>query len=188
MSVAYPFPADKYVLVGRVNRAHGVRGEMRVTSLSVSPEKFKTYSRVALVAADGRMTALLSLTRVRQQNHQLILKLDTIDTKSEADLTAGMGVLLPIEDVAGRECGEQSLHRFNGLTVRLVDSETIIGTVEGSFHNGAQEILVVRDKGYEYLIPYVPEFIIKYSDHELILDPPPGLLEITSGKDHQDAD
>jgi len=90
MAQQYPYPTEKYVLVGRVTRSHGLKGEIKVLPIQGSIVGLNNYSRVALVANDGRMTDLLDIVRWRPQGKQIILKLDTIDSKSEADLTVAM--------------------------------------------------------------------------------------------------
>ena len=98
MASQYPYPAEKFNLIGRVTRSHGLKGEIKVLPLQGNTKEFYNYGRVALVATDGRMTDLLDIVRWRTQGTQVILKLATIDNKSEADLTAGMGVLCSRKD------------------------------------------------------------------------------------------
>lgn len=179
MSERFPFPADQYMLVGRVSKAHGLKGEMKINPLPSQAEHMIKSSRAALVAVDGRMTAPLELVQARQQGRQIILKLDTIDTKSEADLTVGMGVLIPHEEVEG-DGNEPLLPLLLGSTVKQVGKDRVIGVVEDFFNNGAHDILVVRDGEAEYLIPVIDEILIELGDKEILIDPPPGLLELSS--------
>ena len=184
MSEQYPFPADRFMLVGRVSKSHGLKGEMKVNPLPSQAEYIVHYSRAALVAVDGRMTRLLDLVKARPAGRQIILKLDTIDTKSEADLTVGMGLLVPLEDVADQE--EVQLPLLLGRAVRVAGQDRVIGTVEDFFNNGAQDILVVRDGDLEYLVPIVDAIVIEIGEREVLIDPPPGLLELSSSPQGRD--
>ncbi len=180
MSEQYLFPADQYVLVGRVTKAHGLRGELKIILFPDQAEYFYDYSRVALVATDGRMTAMLDLMQIRKQGNKIILKLATIDTKNEADLTVGMGILLLKEDTLDQAGQKRHCRRFEGCTVKSIDRGEIIGTVTGLFHNGAHDILVVRSGSDEHLIPLIDEIVVACNDREILIDPPPGLLELAS--------
>ncbi len=121
------------------------------------------------------MTALLNITGCRVQKNQIILKLDTIDTKNEADLTAEMGVLVDIEEGG---TGEQAAdHPLLGLSVWTVD-DILIGKVEAVGGSEAQKLLIVSDGDQEYLIPLVKEILISADETRLVIDPPPGLLEL----------
>jgi 16S rRNA processing protein RimM len=160
MPERFPFPVDRYILVGSVSKAHGLKGEMKVNPLPSQAEHLLQSSRAALVAADGRMTAPLELVRTRLQGRQIILKLDTIDTKNEVDITVGMGVLIPREEVEESE-DTPLLPLLVGRQVRDAGQGRVIGSVEDFFNNGAQDILVVRDVEAEYLIPVIDTIIVE---------------------------
>lgn len=176
MAREYPFPTERYDLVGRVTRSHGIRGELKITPLSGSVEDFDNYSRVALVAADGRMTDVLDIRRSRVQGNQLILKLDTIDTKDEADLTISMGVLIERDERIHRDVPAPD-DELIGVTVTTTE-DMVVGTVERIDHTGAHPLLIVTKDRREFLIPLVDAIIVGRTRDKMIIDPPPGLLEI----------
>ncbi len=184
MSEQYSFPADTYILIGKVIRAHGLKGDLKIIPFSYQPENFINDSRFALIADDGRMTKLLRSERIRHQGKQIILKLETIDTRDEAEVTIGMGVLLNREDLADSDAERMYPHQLKGLVVRVLSSAEVLGVVESSFSNGAHDIIVVRQGSNEYLIPLVDEIVVSSDDAEIIIDPPPGLLEINQNRDH----
>ena len=93
-----------------------------------------------------------------------------------------MGVLLDKEDLPKGNEGELYWYQFDGLPVKT-RAGTLLGRVEKIFSNGAQDILVVRDGSQEYLIPILDSIIVSRTDEEIIVDPPPGLLEINSGRE-----
>ena len=176
MTQQYPYPTEKYVLVGRVTRSHGLKGEIKVLPIQGSIVGLNNYSRVALVATDGRMTDLLDIVRWRPQGKQIILKLDTIDSKSEADLTVAMGVLCARQD-SPETMEEDSSSSLVGLEVVTV-ADLIVGIVENVSHTGAHPLLIVKNGQEEILIPLVDEMIVDCQESRIVIDPPPGLLEI----------
>jgi len=176
MASQYPYPADKFALVGRVTRSHGLKGELKVRPFSGDTEGFEHYGRVALVAADGRMTDLLDIVRWRTQGKQVILKLATIDNKSEADLTAGMGVLCSRRDVPVAP-EQDSGHELIGFEVVTVD-HTIVGRIAAVSHTGAHPVLIVRGETEEFLIPLVDQIVVQRRESAVVIDPPQGLLDI----------
>lgn len=176
MAPQYPYPSEEYNLIGRVTRSHGLKGEIKVLPLQGDADEFKNYGRVALVAADGRMTDLLDIVRYRAQGTQVILKLDTIDNKSEADLTAGMGVLCSCQDTSSAAKIRPGSELI-GFEVQTIDSK-VVGKVEEISHTGAHPIMIVRDNGEEFLIPLVDHIVVEQHDFRIIIDPPPGLLDI----------
>ncbi len=176
MAQQYPYPTEKFVLVGRVTRSHGLKGEIKVIPIPGSIDGFNNYSRVALVATDGRMTDLLDIVRWRPQGTQIILKLDTIDSKSEADLTVAMGVLCARQD--SHETTEEDYgSSLIGLQVVTV-ADLIVGIVDDVSHTGAHPLLIVKNGQEEILVPLVDEIIVDRQESRIVIDPPPGLLEI----------
>ena len=184
MSEQFSSPADKYLLVGKVIRAHGLKGDLKVIPFSDLQKHFITSGRFALAAEDGRMTSLLKSEKTRAQGKFFILKLETIDTREEAELTIGMSVLLCRDDV--EDSGEAGMdpQQMRGLAVRVESTTEIIGVIESFFSNGAHEIIVVRDGSHEYLIPLVDDIVVGFDDRELIINPPTGLLEINKASDN----
>ncbi len=183
MSEQFSFPADTYLLAGKVIRAHGLKGDLKIVPFSDLAEHCITQSRFALAAEDGRMTGLLKSERVRAQGKLIILKLETIDTRDEAELTIGMGVLLYRDDLADFDKGQMDSQRLLGLAVRVKSRAEILGIIESCFSNGAHLIIVVRDGEQEYLIPLVDDIVVGFDDREVLIDPPPGLLDINKAVD-----
>ena len=176
----FPYQEDHYVLIGTISRAHGLNGEVKISPRLGQQEHFYDIERLTLIGNDGRMTAALKLLKVRPQGKQLIVKIDTIDTKEEADLTAGMGILLLREDIIERHDRPSFIQQFEGLIVKTKDPDQVIGIVETVVNYGAQDIMIVRDGPKEYLIPVVEDIVVSHDEKQIIIDPPPGLLEINS--------
>ena len=176
MTPQYPYPAEKFDLVGRVTRSHGLKGEIKVLPLHGPGDQFDNYSRVALVAADGRMTDLLPILRWRPQGNQVILKLDTIDSKNEADLTVAMGVLRS-RDERPESLSDHGADELIGLEVVTVAGLSV-GIVDDIIHTGAHPLMIVISHTEEVLIPLVDEMIVDLQDNRIVIDPPPGLLDI----------
>lgn len=175
MALQYPYRTDKFDLIGTVTRSHGLKGEIKIL-LYRGIENFKNYSRVALVATDGRMTDLLDINRWRTQGKQIILKLDTIDTKSEADLTISMGVLGARRDQSsGAAAGRD--HRLIGLSVWTTDKNHV-GIVDSISYTGAHPLLIIIKDQEEFLVPLIDELIVDQDEASIIIDPPSGLLGV----------
>lgn len=189
MALQYPYPADRFTLVGTVTRSHGLKGEFKVSPFSGPPEKFEKYSRAALVAADGRMTDMLDIRRYRVQGKQIILKLDTIDSKNEADLIVSMGVLISREDYPAESDDSiyqhvSQLHKLIGSPVFTTDGSRV-GKLFDVSHTGAHPLLVILDGTEEYLVPLVEEIVIEIEDGRIVIDPPAGLLEVNQVEQSQ---
>jgi 16S rRNA processing protein RimM len=180
MAEAFSFPTDRYILIGKIGKPHGLRGEVRLHLFSEQPENLKNYRRIFVVSTNGELSQPLQLLSSREQGKAAIIELESISDRDAADRLKGMGVLLEKTELPDTEEDEYYYYQYVGLAVKTVD-DLFLGRVERIFSNGAQDILVIRGTDQEYLIPIVKSFIVRRTDEELVISVPPGLLGINSG-------
>lgn len=179
MADVFSFPTDRYILIGKVGKPQGLHGEVRLYPSYGQPERIRSYGRLVLVSTQGRLSPSLQVTACRIQGKAAIVGFETISDRNQAEQLKGMGVLLDKEDLPP-ESESASWDRFLGVPVKTQEGREL-GRAETIFSNGAQDILVVQGSGREYLIPIVDSIIVRRTDEEIIVAPPPGLLEINSG-------
>ena len=178
MAETFSFPADRYVLIGKVGKPHGLRGEVRLALYSGQPENLQFYSHLVLVASDGRLTQPLGLASCRPQGKGAIVGFESISDRDEAEKLVGMGVILDKNEIP---IGKDSYwFQYYGLAVKTVEGR-MLGRIEHIFSNGAQDVLVIRGGSQEYLVPILDSIIVNRTGTELVIAPPPGLLEINCG-------
>jgi 16S rRNA processing protein RimM len=180
MADSFFFPTDRYVLIGKVGKPHGLRGEIRLHLYSEQPENLAAYRRLILVSGQGHLSQPLRIISRRVQGKIAIVGLESVDERNGADRLKGMGVLIEKAELPKTNEDEFYYYQFVGLTVKTREGR-LLGLVENIFSTGAQDIMVIRGKKGEYLIPILQSFIVRQTDEELIVAPPPGLLEINTG-------
>ena len=73
-------------------------------------------------------------------------------------------------------------HHYIGRSV--ADKNGMLGSIEEIFYNGAQDVFVVRTvAGDEILIPVTENTILLEKDDQLLVDLPPGLVELNREND-----
>jgi 16S rRNA processing protein RimM len=178
----FSFPTDQYLLIGRVGKAHGLHGEVKLHLFSGQPENVTGYSHLILVSTAGTLSAPYRIATCRVQGKTAIAGLELVEDRNHAEQLQGMGILITKEDLPQGMEGDSFWYQYYNLPVRTADGR-LLGHVEKIFSNGAQDILVVQGGGHEYLIPILDSIVVRRTDKELIIAPPPGLLEINSGLD-----
>ncbi|MCP3887603.1 MAG: 16S rRNA processing protein RimM [Desulfobulbaceae bacterium] len=177
MSREFNYPTDRYLLIGRVGKPHGLRGEFKLICFSGQPESILSYTRLVLVDKNGNLSGPLVTRKSRVQGKNVVIALETINDRDQVEAIVGVGVLVAKEDLPETGENEYYWHHLEGQ--ELVDLEgNIIGTVASLFNNGAQDILVVSAGSEEVLIPVTKEIVVGENDGALIINPPPGLLEL----------
>jgi 16S rRNA processing protein RimM len=161
------------VVVGRVIRPHGIRGELKV-SLAESFEAEGLDLQVE--TASGIRT--LHVEALRGTESSPILKFKGIDDRNEAESLKGA-----ILSAAKSRCPKLAedahfISELVGLTVQTPDGQPI-GRIEDVWNRPGQDIIVVRSGDKEILIPSVKAFIksIRLEQGLMIVEPIEGLLD-----------
>lgn len=186
MSVEYPFPVEKYLLLGKVVKAQGLQGEIKVVCYSGQPDNFKQYKTVFLVSRKGQISSALKVESFRPKGASVVLKLENINSRSDSEAVEDAGVLLRRTDLASLKEEEFYWHQYEGKSAVTVSGESL-GIVTGLFHNGAQDVLIIKKAERELLIPVTKDTVIGLQKQtaELVLNPPSGLLEVYSDEEGQ---
>ena len=153
--------------VGRIAKAHGLKGDVVIAPISNRPERFQVGS--TLFDAHDRAYVI---TASRLQSEKYVVRLDVIGTREIAESLRG--TLLFGDPLGDLPDGEMWLHELVGSRCRLVDG-TDCGVVETVLENPAHDILSLTGGA---LVPMV--FVV---DHDrtarvVTVDPPAGLFEL----------
>ncbi|MFT5698745.1 MAG: 16S rRNA processing protein RimM [Desulforhopalus sp.] len=173
------YPKDRYLLVGKTTKPHGLGGEVKIYCFSGQPENFLEYKELTLCDLKGNLTGPIAVTKCRVQGKTAVVKLATIADRTAAENIEGYEVMLLKEHLPKTQPGEYYWHQYVGK--QLVDKDgALIGTIKELFNSGAQDILVVKTVNGEVLIPFIDDFFIEETDEKIVVELPPGLLEINA--------
>jgi 16S rRNA processing protein RimM len=150
--------------VGRVGRAHGLRGEVHIVAVSNVTERFAPGSR--LLVGDRPLTVKSS----RAAGSGWVVQFAGVAGRDEAEALRGKSVRAEELEVAPE--GEIFVHDLIGAEVRD-RAGARIGSVEAIQANPAHDLLVL-DGGA--LVPSV--FIVELAPGVVVVDLPEGLLDL----------
>src|SRR5262252_6347876 len=91
-------------VVGRIARAHGIRGQVIVNLETDFPEE-RFRPGATLFAERGDTLTPLTLTTVRFQNGRPVIGLQGIETMNDAEQLAGLELRVPVEALAPLPAG-----------------------------------------------------------------------------------
>ncbi|MBF6165628.1 ribosome maturation factor RimM [Streptomyces gardneri] len=170
------------LVVGRVAKSHGVRGELVVEVRTDEPEA-RFAPGVTLRGRLPRAAELRDFTveSVREHSGRLLVFLAGVSDRAAADALRGMLFVVDSADLPPSEDPDEFYdHELEGLEVRLTDG-TVVGSVREVLHSAAGELLEVRaaEDGREILIPFVTAIVptVSLADGVIVIDPPEGLLD-----------
>jgi len=165
--------------VGEIGRPHGIKGEIKVYPYSGNPENFESYRKLIVQPPGEGTEKAYELLSCRIQGQVAVIKLAGVDTRSQAELLTGCRVLVERQEIPELDDDEFYWEDLQGMTVVTAQGRQL-GTVSRLLATGAHDILVVVDRGREYLIPALDEFVVAIDAETgtITVDLPEGLLEI----------
>lgn len=122
---------------------------MDVLVVSDHPSRFAKGSVVS--TADGRS---LTVRGLRRQGKRTIVNFDEVTDRAGAEAIGGAELFVRAEDARELAPGEYWDHDLIGCDV-VTTSNTVVGTVTDVLHQPANEVLVVKTKGRDVLVPLV---------------------------------
>jgi 16S rRNA processing protein RimM len=177
-------PQPVQLVVGRIGRAHGIRGEVSVEPRTDEPERrFAEGAQLELRTPDGEQAhgrpARLTVRSRRRHQSRLLLGFAGIDDRTAAEGLHGLALVAEVDPGERPEDPEEFYdHQLVGLEVRTTEG-TPVGTVAEVLHGGGQDLLAVRTaEGREVLVPFVAALVpvVDVAAGRLEVADRPGLL------------
>lgn len=147
-------PDAELLAVGRITKAHGIRGEVAVMTLTEVGSRFERGSVLRL--EDGRT---LTVSGSRPHGNRLLVRFEEIGDRTDAETFRGQVLLASAAGTPAPPDGAYWVHQVVGLEV-VTDDERGIGRIAEVLHNPGNDVWVVRDGDREALIPAVREVVL----------------------------
>lgn len=165
-----PIEGDR-LTIGRIGRAHGLRGEVAVTYSSNRPER----SAPGAVCFAGERELVIASARPHQG--KVLVRFEGVSDRTAAEALQGRELTAePLGDDVELDDDEFWIHELVGA--RVVDrAGADLGTVTGVEANPAHDLLVLSGGA---LVPMV--FVVEQRVDDdaavVVIDPPEGLFDL----------
>jgi 16S rRNA processing protein RimM len=166
------------VVVGRVARAHGNRGEVVINPETDFPGiRFRAGSELRL--RRGGVIDTLKVGAVRIHRGRPVVAFDGVGTMNAAEALAGAELRIAPEDTQPLSAGEFYRHELVGCRVETTDGREL-GNVQRVEEGSGVDRLVVAGRRGEILIPLAAEICVTIDPaaRRIVIQPPDGLIEL----------
>ncbi|HUZ25876.1 MAG TPA: ribosome maturation factor RimM [Streptosporangiaceae bacterium] len=168
------------LVVGRIGRPHGIRGDVTVDVRTDDPEL--RFAAGSVLQTDPAANGPLTVAAARWHSGRLLVSFAGVGDRDEADELRGLLLLVESDDL-GDDGDPDEFRDFQliGLAVLTTAGEPV-GQVADVLHHG-QDLLVIKGAGdrlgAEILVPFVAPLVpeVDVAAGRLVIDPPPGLLD-----------
>ncbi|MEU6622188.1 ribosome maturation factor RimM [Streptomyces litmocidini] len=176
------------LVVARIGRAHGIKGEVTVEVRTDEPEL--RLGPGAVLLTDPASVGPLTIETGRVHSGRLLLRFEGVRDRNAAEALRNVLLIAEVDPTEmPEEEDEYYDHQLIDLDVVLTDG-TEIGRITEISHLPSQDLFIVeRPDGTELMIPFVEEIVteIDLEEQRAVIDPPPGLIddraEIVSSRD-----
>jgi 16S rRNA processing protein RimM len=170
---AGPGEQPHWVAVGRIGRAHGVRGEVAVQPLSQVPERFEKGSRLFLDESEARPVTVCSS---RPHRHRLLVSFEESVDRASAERLTGRYLFAPPASAPNLPDGEFWAHQVVGCRV-MTEAGRELGTITDVIHTPANDVWTARHPAGEILIPALKDIVaeVRIEERSVIVREIPGL-------------
>ncbi|MFF2330483.1 MULTISPECIES: ribosome maturation factor RimM [unclassified Streptomyces] len=166
------------LVVARIGRAHGIKGEVTVEVRTDEPEL--RLAPGAVLATDPAGAGPLTIETGRVHSGRLLLRFEGVRDRTAAEALRNTLLIAEADPAELPEDPEEFYdHQLMDLDVVLADG-TEVGRITEITHLPSQDLFIVeRPDGSEVMIPFVEEIVteIDLEEQRAVIVPPPGLID-----------
>ncbi|MER0244399.1 ribosome maturation factor RimM [Streptomyces sp. HSW2009] len=166
------------LVVARVGRAHGIKGEVTVEVRTDEPEL--RLAPGAVLATEPASAGPLTIETGRVHSGRLLLRFAGVSDRTGAEALRNVLLIAEVDPEEVPDDPEEFYdHQLIDLDVVTVDG-TPVGRIAEISHLPYQDLFIVRrPDGSEVMVPFVSEIVpeIDLTEQRAVIDPPPGLLD-----------
>ncbi|MFF7548176.1 ribosome maturation factor RimM [Streptomyces canus] len=178
------------LVVARIGRAHGIKGDVTVEVRTDEPEL--RLAPGAVLATDPPSTGPLTIETGRVHSGRLLLRFEGVKDRTAAEALRNTLLIAEVDpEELPEEEDEYYDHQLMDLDVVTADGVEV-GRITEISHLPSQDLFIVeRPDGSEVMIPFVEEIVaeIDLAEQKAVITPPPGLIddraEIASSRDSE---
>ena len=149
--------ADRLVAVGKVVKAHGVRGHLKLVPFGATLEGLGAGEEISARLPDGSIERLITV-EIRTQRKSVLFLSREVRTAAEAQRLVGAEICVPESRLPALADDEFYWHQLIGLEVMNVDGRRL-GTIRQIIETGSNDVYVVQEGREEVLIPALAEVV-----------------------------
>jgi 16S rRNA processing protein RimM len=165
--------APGWIAVGRIGRAHGVKGEVSVLSLSEVASRFEPGSRLF---AGERGDRPLTVASARPHRARLIVAFEEVGDRSRAEELGGEYLFVPAASVPSLPEGAYWPHDLVGCDV-VTEEGRSLGTIREVVHGPANDLWATDGPAGEVLVPALMDVVreVDLAGRRVVVREVPGL-------------
>jgi len=149
---------SKLICIARITGVHGLRGEVKVKSLSDHPERFTKLPGTKLIWRKDGATKAVTVLDVRVAGHTFVIALEGVVSPEQAHPFIAGELLVPEAEVLPLPAGSYYVYQLINMQV-IDENGSCLGVVGEVLHLGSNDVYVVQNGQRELLIPALKDIV-----------------------------
>jgi 16S rRNA processing protein RimM len=151
---------EDLVLIARIGKPHGIRGEVSIQSFSHDDRRFKKLHRVLLRMPSSEIVQR-AIRSVRLLPTGILLTFEGVEDRNAAETLRNAEILIPERERPKLPKGRAYYDEIIGMTVLDDETNAVIGKVNNVLDMPAGEVFVLDLNGTEHLVTNAGEEVRK---------------------------
>jgi len=159
-----------FLLVGKLRRPHGLKGEMKLEVITDQPQVFRAEAKVYL----GGDFEPMDIAQVRGHHPLLIISFHGVTSRDQVERLRNRGLYMKAEDLPPVSETDFNNSQLIGITVED-ESGQILGRLAEILKTGANDVFIVKpEDGKELLLPAINSVILNLdiANKKIVVRPP----------------
>jgi len=145
-----------FLTIGKLQRTHGVKGEILMEVMTDFPEKISSGNSVFI----GTQHKEYIIASVRPSNTKMLISFEGLNDCDQVSILRNQLVSIKTEDANMLPEGEFYHHELIGMSI-LDENEHVIGSIKEILVTGANDVYVVTTQdGEELLLPAIRSVVL----------------------------
>jgi len=168
-----------YFRIAGICGPHGLDGALRIKIVTDFLSRFDIGQDV-YVLIDGEYKKSIVKKIVIRSVSEAIVVLDWINDRDLAEKVKGCEIFVSAESVklTKKDLPDDEFYYYELIGAKVYQGERLVGELTDLINIGSNDILVVKNNGKEYLIPFIGEMVNTDSlkEGKIFINPIEGLL------------
>lgn len=163
-----------FLVVGKLRKPHGLRGEVLMEVLTDFPERLVPGKTVYL----GDEYTPLTIENIRNHGKQMLVKFEILDYREDVEEMRNQFIHVQTKDSPPLPDGEYYHHQLIGLNV-IDENGNLVGYIHSILETGANDVYIIRpSQGPDILLPAIRSVILEIDLNRKMIHVqiPPGLI------------
>ncbi|MPW26061.1 16S rRNA processing protein RimM [Alkalibaculum sp. M08DMB] len=167
---------NETLVIGKIGAPHGIKGEIKVFPLTDDPSRFDALKTFYI--KNKEIYQEYSITKIKYQKSNLIVKLDGIDDRNSAEELKNKYVEIDRQD--GIQLEEDEYYIVDLIGLKVYENDILLGELQDVIQSGGTDIYSIKTSAKDILIPAVSQYIqeIDMGNKKIIVQLPDGLKEL----------